>query len=105
GARKGLFGNGGRGGATAISGAAADELSRPRRYPRRRAKRLSRGAGPRGVALPARSQRIRSGEDGGADARLAIELAADRAARRRTQRAQDARGAASSRGLVTLNRR
>jgi len=71
----------------------------------RRAKRLSRGAGPRGVALPARAQRIRSGEDGGADARLAIELAADRAARRRTQRAQDARGAASSRGLVTLNRR
>jgi len=38
---KGLFGHAGRGGATAISGAAADHLSRPRRYPRRRAKRLS----------------------------------------------------------------
>src|SRR6476661_1131301 len=64
--RKGLFGNGGRGSATAISATAADDLSRPRRYPRRRAKRLSRGAGPRSVALSARSERIQCGEELGA---------------------------------------
>src|SRR5262249_25569949 len=101
-AGKGLLGNGGRGGAATLPGAAADHLSRPRRHPRRHAKRLSRGVGPGRVALPAWIERIQRGEDAGTGPRLEVRLATGRTPWRRTQRTQDVLRAAGFGGVVAL---
>ena len=71
----------------------------------RPAKRLSRGAGPGRFPLSARIEGVQRGEDAGTGPRLDVQLAAGRAARRRTQRAQDIRRTAGFGRTVTLNRR